>query len=339
MRPWNSSALSLVASGALGVGCQAPAEKGDVQPPTPLEVSLPDSFPELVVPEDNPTTVQGVALGRTLYYDRRTSPDRSRACADCHLQAYSFGNPEVLGILPHVNLGWASNFLWAGGYAGTLEDVMYLELVDFFESDVTQLREPDLEGMFLQAFGSTEVTLEKAAMAMAQFQRTMVSAGSPFDDHVAGTLNALTESERRGMYLFYYGAKGTCHGCHAGLLFTDNDFHNIGLDDPATLAGTGRATVTGRAEDDGRFKTPTLRNVAITAPYMHDDRFATLAEVVEQYSTGIVSSPTLDKRLPAGGYQFTAQEAADIVAFLEALTDPAYLEDPALAAPSPATAD
>lgn len=302
-------------------------------PPTPLDTIQPLGFPAMPQTAGNPTTVEGVALGRQLYYDRRTSPDGSRACADCHLQEHSFTNPEVLGVLPHVNLAWSTRFLWDGGYAGTLEEVMLLELVDFFESDVERLDEPDLQAMFLAAFGSEEVSLEGAARALAQFQRTMVSAGSRFDAHLAGDDAALDEAERRGMALFYYGEKGQCHACHATVLFTDNDFHNIGLLAEAELPGTGRAAVTGLSEDDGRFKTPTLRNVALTAPYMHDDRFVTLQEVVEFYSDGVESSRTLDAHIPVGGYGFTEQEVADLVAFLEALSDEAYTVEAGLSAP------
>jgi cytochrome c peroxidase len=324
----------LVLTGLVLTGCQTTLdEECDPAPPTPYSVALPYGFPEQPVSAHNPTTVEGVALGRQLYYDRRTSPDGSRACADCHLQERSFTNPEVHGVLPHINLAWSTTFLWDGGYEGTLEEVMLLELVDFFESDVERLKEPDLEAMFLAAFGSPTVSLERAADALAQFQRTMVSGGSRFDRHMAGEINALTEAERRGMYLFYYGERGQCFQCHASVLFTDNDFHNIGLLDEASIAGAGRGGVTGLPEDDGAFKTPTLRNVAMTAPYMHDDRFESLEQVVQHYSDGIQGSRTLDPLLPPGGYGYSPQEVADLVAFLGALSDEDYVTNPDLAAP------
>lgn len=287
----------------------------------------------MIVPDDNPTTHEGVALGRQLYYDRRLSAAGTRACADCHLQERSFSTPDVPGVLPHVNLAWSRRFLWDGAFEGTLEEAMIMEVEEFFSTDVRRLREPDLEAMFLAAFGSSEITTERAAYALAQFQRTLVSHGSRFDRYVAGEQAALTEPELRGLELFY-SERGECFHCHATSLFTDNSFHNIGLD--AEVTGTGRGAVTGRARDDGLYKTPTLRNVAVTAPYMHDDRFATLEEVVDFYSEGVVYSRTIDSLIPnvsGGGLQLTAQERSDLVAFLRALTDEPFLTDPALARP------
>lgn len=301
--------------------------------PEPLEVRLPRGFPPMVVPEDNPTTYEGVALGRQLYYDRRLSPDGSRACADCHLQEYAFSNPAVPGVLPHINLAWSWNFLWDGKFEGTLEEAMVMEVEEFFGTDVERLREPDLEAMFLAAFGSTEITTERAAYAIAQFQRTLVSRDSPFDSYAAGDETALSDAEFRGMELFY-SERGECFHCHATSLFTDNRFHNIGLD--AEVTGTGHGAVTGRGRDDGLFKTPTLRNVEVTGPYMHDDRFDTLEEVVDFYSEGVIYSETIDSLIPnvnGGGLQLTAQERSDLVAFLGTLTDPQFLTDTNLARP------
>jgi cytochrome c peroxidase len=323
-------ALAVLAFGVGGCG----ADDGrPLHSPVPLEVRLPRSFPPMFVPVDNPTTYEGVALGRKLYYDRRLSPDGSRACADCHLQEHAFSSTVVPGVLPHINLAWSWNFLWDGKFEGTLEEVMIMEVEEFFDTDVERLREPDLEEMFLAAFGSPEITTKRAGYAIAQFQRTLVSRDSRFDGYVAGDEAALSESEFRGMALFY-SERGECFHCHATSLFTDNRFHNIGLD--ADVAGTGRGAVTGRARDDGLYKTPTLRNVEMTAPYMHDDRFATLEEVIDFYSEGVIYSDTIDSLIPnvtGGGLHLTAQERLDLVAFLRALTDPAFLSNPELARP------
>ena len=317
---------------ALVIGLIGCAEE-PLHPPEPLEVRLPRNFPLLIVPEDNPTTREGVALGRALYYDRRLSSDGTRACASCHLQDYAFSTPNVVGVLPHINLAWSRNFLWDGGFEGTLEEAMVMEVEEFFEADVERLREPDMEEMFLAAFGSREVTTGRAAYALAQFQRTLVSRDSRFDRYVDGDESALSESELRGMELFY-SERAECFHCHATSLFTDNLFHNIGLD--TDVAGTGRAVVTGRDRDDGLYKTPTLRNVENTAPYMHDDRFATLEDVVDFYSEGVVYSETVDTlivNVSGGGLQLDARERADLVAFMRALTDEVFLSDPALAHP------
>lgn len=287
----------------------------------------------MIVPEDNPTTVEGAALGRQLYYDTRLSPDGSRACASCHVQQHAFSTPTAEGVLPHINLAWSRSFLWDGSFEGTLEEAMIMEVEEFFETDVERLREPDLEEMFLAAFGTNEITTERAGYALAQFQRTMVSRDSRFDRYVAGDESALSESEFRGMELFY-SERGECFHCHATALFTDNLFHNNGLD--ADIDGTGRGAFTGRARDDGLYKTPTLRNIELTAPYMHDDRFETLEEVVDFYSEGLVYSRTVDTLMPnvsGGGAQLTPQERSDLVAFLRSLTDETFVNDPELARP------
>lgn len=295
-----------------------------------VEVHIPAGFPPMPIPDDNPTTVEGIALGRQLYYDVRLSPTGTRACASCHLQSHAFSNPTTPGVLPHINLAWSRSFLWDGDFEGTLEEAMIMEVEVFFQTDIERLRDPDLEAMFDAAFGSREIDSHRAAYALAQFQRTLVSGDTRFDRFTEGDETALTESERRGADLFY-SERGECFHCHATRLLTDNSFHNLGLD--AVVTGTGRGAVTGRALDDGRWKTPTLRNVAVTGPYMHDDRFATLEEVIEFYSTGIVDSPSLSTLLPIGGFQFTDDERADLLAFLRALTDDTFLADPALASP------
>lgn len=325
-----SARAAAIAVAALA-GC-APAPLGE--PPRPYEVEVPPGFPPMPAPEEgNPTTVEGVALGRRLYYDRRLSADGSRACADCHHQARGFSSDRATGVLPHVNLAWSRNFLWDGHVAGSLEDVMRFEVEDFFHTDVERLREPELEAMFAAAFGSPEPTTERAALALAQFQRTLVSGASRYDAYVGGDEAALSEAERRGMGLFF-SERGDCFHCHATSLFTDNLFHNVGLD--AEVAGTGRGAITGRALDDGLYKTPTLRNVEVTGPYMHDDRFATLEAVVDHYSDGLVWSDTIDSLLPnvrGGGLDLSPEERADLVAFLRTLTDEGYLADPALGPP------
>lgn len=337
MKAAAAPALGVVAALALTAAACGPNPTGSGPPPPPTAYDLVQraGFPTMVVPEDNPTTVQGVALGRQLYYDNRLSPDGSRACADCHVQAHAFTNPDAHGVLPHINLAWSKHFLWDGGFDGTLEHAMQQEVEVFFETDVDRLADPDIEDMFEAAFESREVTTQKAAYAIAQFQRTMVSANSRFDSFLNGDESALSAAEQRGMAVFY-SEKGECFHCHATRLLTDNLFHNIGLDDDATIAGTGRAVVTDEASDVGLFKTPTLRNVEKTAPYMHDDRFATLEDVVEHYSGGIVYSETVDTLMPSisgGGFGFTASEKADLVSFMRALTDEEFLDNPALADP------
>lgn len=316
--------------GAAVVALGAAACAASDPPPAPYDLPLPPGFPPMVVPADNPTTEPGVALGRQLYHDVRLSPDGQRACASCHRQDRAFTDPAAPGVLPHVNLAWSRNFLWDGRFVGTLEEAMVMEVEDFFQTDVARLAEPDLEAMFAAAFGTPEITTTRAAYALAQFQRTLTSGAAPYDRYWAGEASALDAAAQRGLALFY-SERAECFHCHGTRLFTDNQFHNIGLD--ADVAGTGRGAITGAAGDDGRWKTPTLRNVALTGPYMHDDRFATLEEVVAFYSSGVALSPTLDTIIRIGGFQLTPEEQADLVAFLRSLTDEAFVTDPRLGPP------
>jgi len=336
-------ALGLMALGLCSSGCQAPtgaeteADADPVYDPTYLTLEAPPGFPTLVLPEENPTTEEGIALGRMLYYDTQLDGVSDRACAQCHHQSTSFTSSNAVGILPHVNLGWATTFLWDGLISGSLEDIMTFEVEHFFETDVNTLAaDPVYPEMFFAAFGSTEVTTEHAAYALAQFQRTLVSADSPYDRYFQGAYT-LTEAEARGMTVFYT-EKGDCFHCHATRLFTDNLFHNNGLDlVPERL---GLADVTGLDADVGKFKTATLRNIALTAPYMHDDRFATLEDVVDFYSEGLVISDTIDplmKGAPNGGVQLSEDEKSDLVAFLKTLTDSTFITNSALSDPTSAS--
>jgi cytochrome c peroxidase len=303
------------------------------QAPTPYAIPLPSNVPlTMIVPADNPTTAEGVALGRRLYYDPRLDGVADRACASCHVQRASFTSRRAPGVPAHVNLGFSDVFLWAGRVEGTLEDVMRFEVEEFFRADLAALAaDPVYPEMFARAFGPGPITTRYAAQALAQFQRTLVSFDSKFDRFQRGE-EPLTEGESRGSALFF-GETGDCFHCHGTVLFTDHRFHNIGLDaEPAR----GRADVTGDPADVGAFKTPTLRNVALTAPYMHDDRHETLAEVLDFYSEGLRDSPTVDplmRNVARGGLGLTPEQKADLLAFLHTLTDHAFTENPAFASP------
>ena len=302
--------------------------------PTPYAIPLPSNVPlAMAVPADNPTTVEGVALGRRLYYDPRLDGVADRACAGCHVQSASFTSRRVPGVPAHVNLGFSDVFLWDGRVEGTLEDVMRFEVEEFFRADLAALAaDPVYPEMFAHAFGPGPITTGRAARALAQFQRTLVSFDSRYDRAQRGE-GSLSEAETRGAAIFF-GETGDCFHCHGTVLFTDQRFHDMGLD--AEPVRRGRADVTGDPTDVGAFKTPTLRNVALTAPYMHDDRYETLEEVVDFYSEGLQDSPTVDplmRNVAGGGFGLTAEQKADLVAFLHTLTDRAFTENPAFASP------
>lgn len=343
MNKTSAALLFLFAGLWLGTGCRHEAQE-PVDPcasgTTPLQLDLPAYAPPPVIPADNPLTVEGVALGRRLYYDTLLSlngPYQGFACASCHHQDKAFTVPTTgTNVLSHANLGWSTHFLWNGGVEGTLEDVMRFEVEEFFQVDIQALRaRPEYPALFRQAFGTCSITAREVAMALAQWMRRITSFNSRFDRYLRyeGTLSP---QELSGMNLFLTEA-GDCFHCHSLPLMTDNAFHNIGLDSAFSGTGVGRYAVTGNPFDLGAFKTPTLRNIAQTAPYMHDGRFQTLEEVLAFYSGGVHHSPSLDPIMTKPGtgltLGLTPQQKADLVAFLHTLTDEDFLTDPALGSP------
>ncbi|MCB9447308.1 MAG: cytochrome-c peroxidase [Flavobacteriales bacterium] len=307
---------------------------------TPYELIIPPRFPPMVVPGDNPMTKEGVELGRRLYYDPDLSlngPNQGFSCASCHVQEVSFTvNTTGTAVLPHVNLGWNKNFLWDGKVAGSIEDIMRFEVETFFQSDMQVLQQDKTyREMFRKAFASDEITARKAELAMAQFIRTLISGNSRYDRWRRGD-GLLNASELSGLSIFFT-EKGDCFHCHSTPFFSDNDFHNIGLETVYAGEGRGRYNVTGNPEDMGKFKTPTLRNIELTAPYMHDGRFGSLEEVVHHYNLDVQPSATLDPIMtkPMRGLELelTQQEEKDLVSFLKALTDTTFIYDKAHQSP------
>jgi cytochrome c peroxidase len=300
---------------------------------TPYPLKVPAGFPDMVIPEDNPTTMEGVALGRMLYYDNIMHKDTEEACADCHLQEESFQTDNgVDQMLVHLNLAWTNNFLWKKGFHGTLEDVMIYEVEEFFKTDLARLNNSEkYKDLFKKAFGVDEITSKEAAYALAQFQRILTSGNSKFDQFYRGEVK-LTAQETEGHQLFN-SEKAGCFGCHGSALFTDNKSRNIGLD---AKPSPGLMETTGNPKDLGKYKTPTIRNIEYTAPYMHDGRFATLEEVVGFYSTGVQNTDTVDQLMvnaSEGGSHLTESEKAALVAFLKTLSDRDYLSNPELSSP------
>lgn len=339
-----------VAAMAVWAGCRKDpaAEMPDpcAFPATPFQLDYHAFFPDPVIPADNPMTVEGIELGRRLYYDPLLSssgPLAGKSCSSCHFQEHAFTVPDpgvpAIGntnVMSHCNLAWATHFLWDGSAGPTLEDVMRYEVEEFFQLDVDVLRNhPEYPELFRKAFGTCEITLPLVEKAMAQWFRRLTSANSKFDRFLKNE-EALLPGEWRGFQLFFTEA-GDCFHCHSMPLMTDNGFHNIGLDSVFAGKGVGRYAVTGNPMDMGAFKTPTLRNIALTAPYMHDGRFQTLEEVVDFYSAGAKHSPSLDPVMTKPGtgitLGMTAQQKADLVAFLHTLTDEAFVTDTALASP------
>lgn len=327
------------------VGCN----KGEIDPePQEYTLPVPDHFPEPVFDTQNPMTRDGIDLGRMLFYDVRLSANNKVSCASCHAQSLAFSDGVALSkagvagtaLKRHspalINTAWANNGLFWDGGSTNLESQVFGPLTahDEMAQNLFELMDelnavPEYVTRFRAAFDG-EISSQNIAKAMAQFQRTLISADSRYDkfklNKSGGTMSPV---ELKGLEL----VKQKCQGCHSGALFTANDYHNNGID--ADFSNTdhegvflGRYRISYDLGDLGKFRTPTLRNVALTAPYMHDGRLGSLEEVVEHYSSGIKNSGTLDPRLPAGGLKLNSEEKAAIVSFLKTLTDQTFIVDP-----------
>ena len=317
---------------------------------THIHIQIPPGLPPLNIPADNPTTVEGIALGRKLFYDPILSGDNTISCASCHKQSYGFtdstlqfsiGIDHLYGVrnaMPLFNIGYAHGFFWDGGAADLESQVIGpiqnpVEMHEDLTRCITELNSsPEYPALFQSAFGSSTATTPMVMKAIAQFERTMLSANSKFDKHQLGT-DSLNAQEVRGMNLFADQAKGDCNHCHIlGSTFTDFEYRNNGLD--SVSADSGRARIILHGSDMGKFKTPSLRNIEVTAPYMHDGRFQTLQQVLDHYNTGFHYTANLDPNLQAiQKGRLSQQDMDDIIAFLRTLTDYEFLANPAFAKP------
>ena len=284
------------------------------------------------VPELNPLTTAKVALGRKLFFDSLLSRDRTRACASCHDpgQAFTDGRAVALGVDGRegtrsaptlVNRGYGRSFFWDGRTSSleeqVLQPIQHPKEMDITVGEVVVRLERDraYSHLFQAAFGQ-DVNDGDLAKALASYVRTIVSGNTPIDRYLNGDRQALTERQRQGLRLFR--GKGSCIVCHVGPLFTDENFHNTGVAwRDGRLLDEGRFAVTGRETDHGVFKTPTLREVARTAPHMHDGSITTLEEVIEFYDRGGNNNPYLDPVLRP--LNLTAAEKGALLAFLHAL--------------------
>jgi cytochrome c peroxidase len=303
------------------------------------QVAVPPGFPSLPVPAGNMLTEARVDLGRRLFYDKQVSRTGEVACASCHLPENAFSDPRQfsLGVEGRVggrnapsivNLAYNTSFFWDGG-APTLEQQVIGPIINPLEmdmkvGDVTDrlAQDPTYVNAFQDAYG-TEPIPGSLTKAVASFMRTVISGDSRYDRYQQGDRKALDESEKRGMAIAT-GERGECFHCHVGFNFTNNDFRNDNL--YAVYQDIGRAKVTELDEDVGKFKVPTLRNVALTAPYMHDGSLATLEDVVEHYSTGGILNPNSDPTIQP--LNLTPDEKGDLVAFLKSLTDESLSANP-----------
>jgi len=342
---------------------------------------LPKGFPKPRVPADNPMTDAKVKLGRYLFYDERMSGNGTQSCASCHQQQLAFtdGRPQGVGstgevhsrgAMSLVNVAYSSALTWNNPNEHSLE---HQALTPMFGNNPVELGvlgdgqeftemlrlDPMYSGLFLAAFpGEVDpFTIDNVTKAIASFERTIISAGSPYDRyHYGGDDQAISESAKHGEVLFF-SEPLSCFRCHGGFNFSnatvyegsredregDDEFHNTGLYNIAgplsyPAPNVGIYQYTSRPEDVGKFKVPTLRNIALTAPYMHDGSAKTLDDVLDHYAAGgrtIVNSPYAgngsqnpNKDPLIHGFKLSSQERADLIAFLQSLTDEEVVHDP-----------
>ncbi|NJK47803.1 di-heme enzyme [Candidatus Gracilibacteria bacterium] len=348
------------------------------------EWNLPAKLPKPIVPDDNPMTAEKVELGRNLFYEKRLSITGEYSCASCHEQKRAFTDGKTVGIgatgeahprnsMSLANIAYNSVFTWANPLMTRLETQalvplfgehpVELGMVGKEDRILTLLRlDPAYQKLFSAAFGTGEkaINLNNLTKALASFERSLISFNSPYDRYrFGGDRNAISASAKRGEALFH-SERMECFHCHGGfnfsdsikherLAFTEMAFHNTGLYNINGKGAypdnnTGVYEITQRMADMGRFKAPTLRNIALTAPYMHDGSIATLEEAIEHYRVG---GRTLHSGEYAGvgrknpyksqfisGFEITEAEKRDLLAFLHSLTDEIFINNPALSDPS-----
>ena len=343
---------------------------------------LPEGFPEPRVPADDPMTVEKVELGRHLFYDTAMSGNETMSCASCHEQRLAFtdglgrsvgstGDTTARGSMTLANVAYAPTLTWANPNLRTIEEQalvpmfgelpVELGLAGREDELLQRLRdEPTYAALFRDAFpgAADPYSIGNVARALASFQRTLISGDSPYDRYVAGDEDAISEAAKRGADLFF-GEDLECFHCHGGFAFSASVDHADNVFDQASFQNNGLYNLDGRGayppenpglfehtgepRDMGKFKPPTLRNIAVTAPYMHDGSIATLDEVLDHYARGgrlLTEGPFVgdgalnpNKSLFVNGFELTEERRADMLEFFESLTDENFLTEPAFADP------
>jgi cytochrome c peroxidase len=339
-------APAIFLAGAFGATPQAvkpAAAKGTVTKPKtaatkaaeakPEDIRVPLGLLPIQWPPDNPYSKAKSDLGKLLYFDKRLSADGTVACATCHHPKFAFADGAAVstGIkgqkggrsAPTIfNRAYSLNQFW-DGRAATLEEqakgpmANEIEMGNTHDAVVAKLKAiPGYRPLFKAVFDDEELTIDHVAKAIATYERTVLSGNSPYDRWKAGNKKAMTPDQVRGMTVYFSKAK--CDQCHEGINFTSNAYHNIGIGTDKPNPDAGRYIVTKNPAEWGAFKTPTLREIANTAPYMHDGRFNTLEEVVDFYDKGGIPNKNLDQTMKP--LKLTDQEKKDLVAFLRALS-------------------
>lgn len=329
------------------IGCKPdPSLDPDKDNGALVSFDVPQGWPQPVYTfQNNPLTQAGFQLGRKLFYDTRLSRDNSISCASCHQQFAAFSHLDhplshgIYGLFGKRNApalfneAWLPTFFWDGGVIN-IENQPINPIENPVEMNETMpeviakvTADADYSKRFKAAFGDETINSQRIFKALSQFMCAMVSSNSRYDQYMRGT-GSLSTQELNGLTLF----RAKCASCHKEPMFTDYSFRNNGLTPDAALNDSGRAHITGLAEDMRKFKVPSLRNIDLTRPYAHDGRFNTLDAMLEHYRTGIYQSATLDTAL-SNGIQMSDNEKQDIIAFLKTLTDTSFVKDPRFAEP------
>lgn len=326
---------------------------------TPYKFPEPKFFPKMPVAANNPVTVEGANLGKYLFYDPILSSDNTMSCSSCHNQKAAFsdspnsfskgrnGAMMKRNTMALFNLAWYPAFFW-DGRASSIEEQVFHPVREYNEMNLDwKIAAKRLEQnkfykkQFKEIFGSSKIDSVQISNAIAQFLRTLISYQSKYDQVIEGK-TLFTKDEYEGFNLVNDQTKGDCIHCH----ITDGDalgttlvFSNNGLDAVANAndyKDKGRGSVTGKTTDNGKFIVPPLRNLAFTAPYMHDGRFKTLEEVINFYSEGLQKSANIDSKMEfvhQGGAKLTSEDKRKIIAFLLTLSDSSFISNPEFSNP------
>jgi cytochrome c peroxidase len=330
---------------------------------TPYNLQAPYYFGSQVAAPGNPLTVEGVYLGRMLFYEKKLSGNNTMSCGSCHKQKFAFADSSAFstGIdglqgtrnaMALSNLAWQKKFFW-DGRANSIEEQALgpiqnpVEMHQTLTSAIQKLQNtPTYPPLFKAAFGTEVIDATLISMAIAQFERTLISSRSRYDQFRSGDQSALTAQEQNGYLLFtthpvpssnIYGAN--CSDCHSEDLQTNNTFQNNGID--SVFTDLGLEAITKKSSDSAKFKVPSLRNIALTPPYMHDGRFNNLQQVLQQYNAHVSTkaplfSPIMGASNTQGGFQLdlTQQQIDDVIAFLNTLTDTQFITDTTFSDPN-----
>jgi len=333
---------------------------------TPYDMvsQIPPFFGMMPLPANDPMTVEAISLGRYLFWDKKLSADNTISCGSCHLPSHAFSDPQTFSIgvngaigarqsMTLTNVGWSPKLFWDGRESSLESQIVQpvihpLEMNQSWEDAIKKLEaDPQYAPMFTAAFGSNHISQSRVTRAIAQFIRTMISGNSKYDRWKLG-LEDFTLAEERGFELFIleggdpaagqggqFGAD--CFHCHTlgGNQFTNYEFINNGLDPEVNWTDLGLGAVTGDPYDYAKFKVPTLRNIENSAPYMHDGRFQTLAEVIEHYNMGGHPSTTASPfmKYTQGGLNLPEEDKLALIAFLKTLTDNNFMNNPSFSDP------